>query len=232
MTNTKLKATKRTIFGKKLKKIRSQHLIPANVYGSKIKSQAITLNEVDYFAAYKEAGETSILYITIEGDNKEKPTLISNIHKDPVSGKILHVDFRQVDLTKKVTASIDIELIGTSPAEEAGAVIVTHLDQIEIEALPTDLPEKFELSVDSLENINDSMSVSDIKYDKSKISILSEMDTIVAKAQEKQKEVVVEEVVEPDSETEEGEVEAEKTEEGDSADSKKEEVETKKEDKK
>lgn len=195
-----LNVQKREIFGKKVKNLRKKNIIPANIFGTKIKSQAIQVFENDLIKTYKEAGETSLVYLTLN-NQKEKPTLIVGVQLDPVNQKILHVDFRQVDLTQKVTAQVDLELIGKSPAEQAGMVIVTLRNSIEVEALPTDLPEKIEVDIQKLINIGDTITVGDLKIDSSKVKILLEKEETVVQVEEKQKEIVEEApVIEEESE--------------------------------
>jgi large subunit ribosomal protein L25 len=234
MTNKiNLNVKKREIFGKKVKKLREKNIIPANIYGSKIKSIAIQIDQNDFEKTYKEAGETNIVYLKVD-EKKEKPTLIVGVQLDPVTQKILHIDFRQIDLTQKVTAQIDLELVGKSPAEQEGLVIVTLKDSVEVEALPTNLPEKIEVDIKNLEKIGDTITIADLKVDKTKVEILLDKKEIVVQAEEKQKEIIEEKPVveEEDAETEEESTETEegsaKTEkEGDKASENKKVEETK-----
>ena len=95
MKNT-LKAEKRELFGRKVNRIRKEGLIPGNIFGNKIKSQAIQVNAKEFEEVFKEAGETQII------DLNGKPCLVSNLQTDPISGLVIHVDFRQVDLKEKI----------------------------------------------------------------------------------------------------------------------------------
>lgn len=204
-----LNVQKREILGKKVKQLRKKGIIPANIFGTKIKSQSIQAVENDFKKVYQEAGETNIVYLNLE-DQKEKPTLIVGVQQDPINKKILHVDFRQVDLTQKVTAQVNLELIGKSPAEQEGLVIVTLRNSIEVEALPTDLPEKIEVDIQKLINAGDTITVGDLKVDNTKVKILLENEETVVQVEEKQKEVIEEiPVVEEEVEGEEKEGEAE-----------------------
>jgi large subunit ribosomal protein L25 len=194
--NITLQAQKRTVFGRKVKKLRNQGLIPANIYGSKVDSLAVSLNHEAFINIFKKAGETQIVSVTVDDEKTSRPTLITKVQSDPISRQFLHIDLRQVNLKEKITAAVDIELIGESPAEAAGAVIVTLKNQLEVEALPTDLPEKLTIDISKLEKIGDAITVNQINIDPNKVTILGDSEEIVVKAEEKQQEEVEEAPVE------------------------------------
>lgn len=211
----KIKAAKRKELGRKVKKLRNSGLLPGNIYGKKVKSESVTVNLKEFKSILKEAGETNIVSVVIEGKNR--PTLIHNVQVDPVTDIPLHVDFLQVDLKQKVTAQIPIELMGDSPAEKQGiGTIVQYSDEVEVEALPTQLPESFEIDVSKLENVDDQIQVKDISIDKKKVEMKEDSEKVVVKVEplRKEEEVAppVEEEVGEETE-EEGKEEEGKTEE-------------------
>jgi large subunit ribosomal protein L25 len=175
MAEIKLSAQKRTITGRKVKNLRQEGLVPANVFGKNTASVAITLKKDELTKVFGEAGETGIVKLAIADDKEERPTLIQNIQRDPLTGEPLHVDLRQIILTEKITAMIPVELTGESPAvaQKLGILIQT-VNELEVEALPMDLPEHFVVDVSKLENVGDEVSVKDLAYDKSKVEILTE----------------------------------------------------------
>lgn len=189
-----LAAQARTATGRKVKKLRREGKIPANIFGKKTKSQAITLSLADFQKVYKEAGETGLVDIVISGEKTPRPCLIANVHLHPVTDLPLHADLHQVDLTEKVTAHVPVELVGEAPVvKDKGGLLITLLDEIEVEALPTDLPEKFEIDVTGLKEFNDAILVKDIKVDRSKITLTADAEETIVKAQEpKEEEVIVE----------------------------------------
>lgn len=206
MATISLAATTRDVFGKKVKKLRKQDLLPANIYGKKIKSQAIQLATQDFTKIFKQAGETAIIQLSLKGENQPRAVLVANLQKDPVTDQPLHADFHQVDLKEKVTVAIPVEIRGESLAvKEKGAVLITLLDEIKVEALPTDLPEKFEVDISGLSEFDDSILVKTLKIDKSKVTILANEEEAIVMVQEPKKE---EEPVEPEEEEKpEGEAE-------------------------
>src|SRR4030042_2867519 len=191
MEKIELKAQKRKEFGRKVSKLRREGIIPANIYGSGFKSESIQVNYKDFAAVYKRAGETSVVEVALDGEKKELPVLIHNIQTDPVSDLPIHVDFLKIDLTKKVTADVPLELTGEAPAEKQGiGTLVQYLDEIEVEALPGDLPEKITVDVSGLTEVDQSIMVKDLSYDKTKVDIKENPEEVVAKIEVQKVEVV------------------------------------------
>lgn len=205
MTKITLKFTKRELFGRKVSRLRKEGLIPANIFGKKIDSEAISIDSREFLSVFKKAGETQI--IDLDG----KPVLVSNLQKDPISDAVIHVDFRQVDLTEKITAMVPVEIEGESPAEKQNlGTVVQQISEIEVEALPADLPEKIVVDSSILAEVDQAIYVKDLKVDK-KVEIKTDMESIVVKVEPPTKEEVVE-VVEPVEGEAAAPVEGEKTE--------------------
>ncbi len=173
-----LNAKKRTIVGRKVKQIRKAGNLPANIYGKKVKSQSIEVSLSEFEKIYKKAHETGLVELML--DSKAHPVLIHNIQYDPVKMTPLHADFFQVDLHEKVAAKVPVILVGDAPAVSGKAgVLLTLLDQIEVEALPADLPEKIEIKVDGLSTVDQAIKVADIKLsDKIKIITVLDLDVV------------------------------------------------------
>lgn len=207
MKQLKLKATARKLTGRKVKQLREKGILPANIFGKGVKSLSIELPMVDFHKTYQEAGHTNIIYLEV--GKKEHPVLVSNVQTHPVSSEILHVDFHEINLREKVTAMVQVELEGEAPAEKQGVGnLVQLLNELEVEALPADLPEMLVADVSGLTEIDQSILVKDLKYDKAKVEVKAEADELVAKIEEPQKEeiaepAVVEEVAEGETPVEE-----------------------------
>lgn len=192
MKKPKLEVQKRKIFGRKVKKLRAEGVLPANIYGAKIKSTAVQVDLKKFEEAYKQVGETGIVDLKVKGEKEPRLILIHNLQLDPVTDLPLHADFHQVKLKEKITVEIPIEMIGEAPAEkERVGILVSLLDSLEVEALPTDLPEKFEVDVSKLEKIDDAIRVKDIKVDEKKIKILVSENEVVVKIEPLAKEEVL-----------------------------------------
>lgn len=178
MKRYKLTAEPRKITGKQVKKLRREGLLPANVYGKDIKSQSLQLPLTEFQKVYDEAGETGVIDLTYGKDTV--PVLIHNLHTD-YRNTPLHADFFKVNLKEKVTAMIPIEFTGEAKAEtEKIGLLEKITNEIEVEALPTDLPEKFELNIEPLANIDDQITVA-MLHKPEGVEILSDPNLVIAK---------------------------------------------------
>ncbi len=189
MNKLTLQAEKREVTGRKVKRLRREGKLPGNVYGSDIKSEAVTVDVKEFSHIYEKSGETSVVELNL--GKQILPVLIHNIQIDPVDSKPLHADFLKIDLKKKVTANIPLELVGESPAEKQGlGTVVSYIDEVEVEALPGDLVDKIEVNVESLMEAEQSLAIKDLKYDKSKLTITNDPETIVVKIEVQKEEPV------------------------------------------
>lgn len=178
MTHEKLKAEKRKVLGKHVKKLRREGILPANVYGKSIKSESLQVNQAEFDKVYKEAGETGL--VDLEYDGKSIPVLIHNVTSN-FRGLVLHADFFQVNLKEKVKAMVPIETIGEPKAvlDKIG-ILMNILSEVEVEALPEELPEKIEVNVEHLANIDDQITVADLKIPTG-VEVLTDKEQVVSK---------------------------------------------------
>jgi large subunit ribosomal protein L25 len=188
MNKFSIKAEKRTLLGSKVKQLRRKGILPANIFGKTVPSQAVQVNMVEFNRVYKQAGETGLVWVSIEGEDKERPTLITAVTKNPVSGLKFHVDFHQVNLKEKVSSHVPVEIIGEAQLIKDGlAVLDTHLDELEVEALPTDIPESIVFDISSLKEVGDHLSASSVALPAG-ITLLTDPEAIVVALGEPQKE--------------------------------------------
>lgn len=203
----KLKAEKRTLTGRKVKQLRKAGTLPANIYGKHIESVSIQVPTKDFIKLFAEVGETGL--ISLELGTETRPVLVHEVSREPVMDEPIHVDFLQVNLKEKVTATVPIEFEGESPAEKEGTgIVVPQMREIEVEALPTDLPDHITVDVSTLTQEGDSITVAQLKVDRDKIELkVEDQEQIVVSITAPAKEEVVE-VVAP-VEGVEGEIPAE-----------------------
>lgn len=201
-----LSASPRKITGRKIKALRSQGFIPANVFGKDLKSQSLQVKAADFSKLYKGVGESTLVYLSVEGEKEDRPVMVHDVALHPVTDQILHVDFHQVNLKEKTTASVAIKLTGEAPAEkEKQGILVQQLSELEIEALPEDMPESVEISIESLTTEGDTLQIKDIKLS-GKLTVKSDPEAIVVKIEPLAKEEPKEEVPAPvEAPTPEGE---------------------------
>jgi len=196
-------AKKREIFGKKVRILRKDSTIPAVVFGKGKQSLSLELSFNNLAKVLNAEGEATLLDLIIDGEGKDTPrkVLISEVQKNFVTGRPTHVSFHEVSLTEKITAKVSIEFIGESPAVKSGkGILITLIDEVEVECLPTDLPRKFEVDIFGLQEVDDFVTVGALKYDKSKISIDIDPEELLIKVdyaeqlEEKEEVASVEEV--------------------------------------
>lgn len=181
MKKLKLEIEKRKITGRKVKNLRRQGILPANIYGKNVKSLAVQLPLKDFDRVLKEVGETGLLELSVAGEEKARPVLIHNVQLDPVTSQPLHTDFFQVDLKEKVTTMVPLEIVGEAPAvKDKKGVLLTTLNEVEVEALPADLPEKIEVDTSHLFEVNQEVKVADLKIPTG-VTILTDSGLIACK---------------------------------------------------
>jgi large subunit ribosomal protein L25 len=156
----KLAADKREVLGKGVKKLRREGVLPANIFGKDFKSLSIAIKEAEFLKTYKAAGETGVVYVQVE--KEEIPTLIKSVQKHPVNDFLLHIDFRKIDLKKKIETEVPLEFIGESPAVKDGAVVIYQQDKVMIEALPTNIPSEIQIDLEKLTEIGQDVKISDL----------------------------------------------------------------------
>ncbi len=189
-----LKVEPRLVFGKKLNNIRKQGLVPGNVYGPDFKSRSVSVLLKDLVKTYKKVGETGVIYLSLDKDNI--PVLIKMIQRHPVSGSLLHIDFRKIDLSKKIETAVPVKIIGTSEAvSQKGGVLLSQSDTLLVEALPEDIPSHIEVDVSAIKEIGQEIKVADLKKsEKYEIKTLAEK-VIVAVIAHKEESIVPETAV-------------------------------------
>lgn len=175
----KLKVEKREISGKKVRKLRREGIIPANIYGADFTSTAVQLPVKNFNKVFDIVHETGL--VDIELGSQVIPVLIKNVQVNPSTEAVLHADFHKVNLKQKITAKVPVETIGEAKAEvDKIGLLEQPMMEVEVEALPTDLPEKIEVNVEKLAAVNDQLLVSDLKAPEG-VTILSDMSQVVVK---------------------------------------------------
>jgi len=212
MTQQKInfKVASRSLLGKKVKQLRTQGLTPGNVMGNSVASTPVSVPTTKFVKLYDQVGDSGLFYLEVEGEDSARPVLIDEVEVNPLTNQPQHVVFKQVNLSEKISAEIPVELVGEFKV--SGAVVITVHDAIEVEALPTDLPEKFEIDISNLTEIDQAVTFNDLAYDRDKVTLMineEEFDTPVVLVQEVKEEPA--ETAEP-AEGTEGETTPEATE--------------------
>jgi large subunit ribosomal protein L25 len=185
-----LRAEKRTLTGKKVKNLRIAGKVPAVLYGDQVETTPISLDKKETTNILNKFSGSTILTIEIEG--KEFATLVREIQQDYLKNELLHVDFLAVSLKEKLRTTVSISLVGEAPVlEEFSALIVSGIDQIEVECLPQDLPEVIEVDISTLNEIGAAIYMKDIPL-LPDVDFLTDPEELIAVASAVKEEVVEE----------------------------------------
>ncbi len=172
----------------KLDVLKKSGKIPAVFYGAGKNTTSISIGNIEFKKIWREAGESSAVVISTPNGNID--VLIHEVQVDPVTDEPIHVDFLAIDMKKKIRVKVPLIFEGVSNAVKSGiGNLVKVLHEIEIEALPKDLPHNLIVDISSLENIENQIFVSDIKLPNGIIAITSLNDivaSIVAQVEEKE----------------------------------------------
>jgi large subunit ribosomal protein L25 len=198
MDEVVLKANHRTVIGKQVKAIRREGKLPAVIYGHYIDPISIVLDLRD--ASRSLTGLAPSALVTVDVDGSLHRALVREKQRNKITGILLHVDFLAVSMTEKLRSQVYIEIVGLAPAiKDFSGVLMTGFDEVEVECLPQDLPERLVVDVSGLAKIGDGIYVRDLAIPEG-VKILEEPDTMVAlitaqAAVEEEVAPVVEEVV-------------------------------------
>ena len=202
MEQIPLTAQKRTVLGRKVKTLRREGVIPAHVFGHKVKTIHVQVKASEFDKVVEKTGETGIIDLAVDGE--KRPVLVKNVQTHPVSDIPLHIDFYQVNLLEKVKVQVPLDIVGEAPAvHKKIGLLLTPVTEVEVEALPADLPEKIEVDVSHFENVGDEIKVKDLKVDRDKVEIHTDEELVVAQ---------IGELVTREMEEVEAEIEAEQAE--------------------
>lgn len=220
MDRLALQAEERLVLGKKVKQLRKDGKLPGHVYGSDVETEHVSVDTKTFIKTYKEAGETGLIDLRI-GAEKVRPVLIRGVQYHPYNGQLLHIDFYQVNLKEKVTVNVPIVITNGEELDivKAGeAIVLQTVNEIEMEALPTDLIENIEVDVSVLKAIEDGITANKLVYDRSKITLHIDPEEVIVKlapaVSEEMQELLEEQAAETaaaaeEAATEEGEEKAE-----------------------
>ena len=172
-----LTATKRSK-AEKLATIRSNGMVPGVVYGARVENTSISVPSVAFKKIFKEAGESNAIVLDLEG--KKIDVLIHDVQVDPVHGFSIHVDFLAIDINKPVEVAVPLEFTGVAPAEKLGlGTLVKVLHEVEIRALPKDIPHTLSVDISSLETLEHQIHAKNIVLP-SGVTLITDAEEVIA----------------------------------------------------
>ena len=156
-----LTADVRETLGRKTDYLRAEGNVPAVVYGFDTEPVNLTLDRNAVEKMYGNAGESTV--IDLQAGGKNYNVLIQEIQRDALTGFIVHTDFRSIDMTKPVEATVSLTMDGEAPAVKGlGGTLIQSLEEVEVKALPSALVSEIIVDVSVLNTFDDVIRVSDL----------------------------------------------------------------------
>jgi len=195
MEQIELQANNRDTLGKGVRLLRSQGITPVHLFGHGLKSLALQCETTKLERSLAQAEETRIITLKVSNERRVRPVLVREVQKESLTGKLLHVDFYQVNMEEKVEVEIPIVLVGKAPAlESKDNTLLRELNTLTVECLPANIPASLEVNIGSLTEPGHMVRVKDITVSPD-ITILSDPEEVVVTAVARTKEKVEEKVV-------------------------------------
>lgn len=187
-----LNAERRDVFGKKLKNFRKQGKLPAVLYGKGKKTTPIFVDSKEFKKIWKETGESTLIKIKNPESDITEDVLIQEVALDPLKDEPLHADFYVVEMDKPITTKVNLVFEGVSPAEkDLGGILVKVRHEVDVEALPKNLPHELKVDISKLANLEDQIVVRDIDLPPG-VKILAGENDVIALIETPKEEVVEE----------------------------------------
>lgn len=162
----------------KTKVLRESGFIPGVLYGPVTPNQEIAIDAKIFRKMYEQTGESELVSLQVDG--KEHIVLVYDTQLHPISGEVIHVDFYQPRLDKPIEITVPLEFVGEAPAvKELAGTLVKNIQEVEVRALPQNLPHEIKVNVEKLAAFEDRILIKDIVQSKD-FEILRESDDIVA----------------------------------------------------
>jgi len=207
METLTLKLSPRTIEGKKVRTLRRRGIVPVHFYGQGTGSLALQVEAGVLQSLISRAGMSIPVAVVLDEQDSENICFIREVQRHPVTEDLLHVDFMRVDVSRKVTVDVPINLVGKAPgAEDLGGILLQTMQSLSVESLPMSIPMSFDLDITGLDDFEKTLRVSDLLV-AADVTVIADPDAMVVRVQPPRVEEVeaVAEGVEEGLELEEGE---------------------------
>lgn len=202
MKQIELPVSSRKLLGKRVRHLRKQGFLPANLFGHGIVSTALQVETKAFLTAYAQAGTNTLVALKVDGAKEPVMALIRRVQRNAVSNAFLHADLYQVSMTEKVRLSVPLSFVGEAPGVVTmGGILLHNLDAVEIECLPGDLVHSITVDISGLAEIGSALYVKDLKVGQA-IAIQANPEELVVKVAPPTKEEAVVEEAAPAAEVE------------------------------
>jgi large subunit ribosomal protein L25 len=195
-----LVAEKRTVLGKKVKRLRGEGWTPGVMYGHGFDPIPLQFETHRLEQLLSQVGGSQIIYVNIEGQEQPEMALVREVQRDPIRRDVLHVDFYHVMMTERLTAEIPLMVVGESPVVvEREGILLQGISSVEVECLPGDLVDAIEVDLSELTEIGQGIYVRDLAIPAG-IDLLTDPGEMIARLVPLEEEEVIEEILEVEEE--------------------------------
>ena len=159
---TVLEVAPRTVLGKSTRRLRREGLVPANIYGHKKDSLAIQIEELAFDHVRRQHGLRNIISLKLP-DSVTENVLVRHIQRNPVSGKIIHVDFSRVDVREHLEFKVSLNFVGEAPGVKIQGGVLLHLmEAITVDSAASDIVESLDVDISGLTEIDSALHAGDV----------------------------------------------------------------------
>ncbi|MGI8927078.1 MAG: 50S ribosomal protein L25 [Tepidiformaceae bacterium] len=158
-----IQAAPRAVLGKKVKQLRRQGILPANVYGKGLESLAIQLDNRDFTRTVRATGARGMFELAIEGEPAPRHVVLRGLSRKGGTGDPIHVDFYQVDLNRPIHTNVPLHIVGESPAvRDLAGTLVQTLEHVSVSCLPLSIPDAIEIDSSAITDFGITLTVGDL----------------------------------------------------------------------
>ncbi len=186
-----LKVDEREVLGKKVKNLRNKGLVPVHLFGHNVNSLALQGEAAVVGKVVSQAGKTRLVSLKVGKSNKSRNVMVREVQRDPIRGSLVHVDFYEVNMAEKIRVEVPIVIVGESPALKIRENMLHQgLSSLVIECLPDKMPDKVEVDISSIKEVEEAVRVKDVQIPD--VVIINELELVIAKVSARPVEVVEE----------------------------------------
>jgi large subunit ribosomal protein L25 len=180
MADNQLVADRREGTGKGVaRKLRAAGRVPAVLYGSGVEATPLSVDAKDLYHLLHTGAGTNVL-VDLHVDGETHLALPRDVQRDHIRGRYVHVDFLAVRADAKITLTVPVRVVGESPGVKLGGVLEHHLWELQVECLPTDVPDAIDADVSGLEEIGTSLRVADLTAPEGVTILTAPEESVVA----------------------------------------------------
>jgi len=200
MEQIELQATTREMFGKKVRFLRRQGVIPIHLFGHNVESVALQCDAAQLQRVLAQAGKTRLINLKLDEAKRPRNVVVREVQRDLRTGGLLHVDFYQLRMAEKIKVDVPIVLVGEAPALKSKEnTLSQELNSLTVECLPKQIPANVGVDLSPLTEAGQAIRVKDLVLDE-EVTILNNPEVLVVKVSLRPREKVVEEVVAEEAE--------------------------------